>query len=47
MGAIGVLTRVPQYDLEGKKLFTKIDGDKNTVMGLPVKKIKEYLYNYK
>ena len=38
---------VYQIEGEGKKLFTKIDGDKNTVMGLPVKKIKEYLYNYK
>ena len=38
---------VYQIEREGKKLFTKIDGDENTVMGLPVKKIKEYLYNYK
>ena len=38
---------VYQIEGEGKKLFTKIDGDENTVMGLPVKKIKEYLYNYK
>ena len=26
-----------------KSLFSKIEGDKNTIMGLPVKKIKEYL----
>ena len=38
---------VYQIEGEGKKLFTKIDGDENTIMGLPVKKIKEYLYNYK
>ena len=38
---------VYQIEREGKKLFTKIDGDENTVMGLPMKKIKEYLYNYK
>ena len=38
---------VYQIEGEAKKLFTKIDGDENTVMGLPVKKIKEYLYNYK
>jgi len=38
---------VYQIEGEGRKLFTKIDGDENTVMGLPVKKIKEYLYNYK
>ncbi len=38
---------VYQIEGEGKKLFTKIDGDENTVMGLPVKKIKEYLNNYK
>ena len=37
---------VYQIEGEGKKLFTKIDGDENTVMGLPVKKIKEYLNNY-
>ena len=38
---------VYQIEGEGKKLFTKIDGDETTIMGLPVKKIKEYLYNYK
>ena len=37
------------YQIEGKgrSLFSKIDGDENTIMGLPVKKIKEYLDNYK
>ena len=36
------------YQIEGigKNLFLKIDGDKDTIMGLPVKKIKEYLKNY-
>ena len=36
------------YQIEGigKTLFSKIDGDENTIMGLPVKKIKEYLKNY-
>ena len=34
---------VYQIEGEGRNLFSDIDGDKNTVMGLPVKKIKEYL----
>jgi len=34
---------VYQIEGEGKKLFSKIEGDKNTIMGLPVNKIKEYL----
>ena len=38
---------VYQIEGEGKHLFSKIDGDKDTIMGLPVKKIKEYLNNYK
>ena len=38
---------VYQIEGEGRKLFTKIDGDENTVMGLPVKKIKDYLESYK
>jgi len=35
------------YQIEGKgrDLFKKIDGDENTVMGLPVAKIKEYINN--
>jgi len=36
---------VYQIEGEGKNLFSKIDGDKNTIMGLPIKKIKEYLEN--
>ena len=33
------------YQIEGKgrSLFSKIDGDEDTIMGLPIKKIKEYL----
>ena len=38
---------VYQIEGEGRSLFTKIDGDKDTIMGLPIKKIKEYLNNYK
>ena len=34
---------VYQIEGEGKNLFSNIEGDKNTIMGLPVKKIKEYL----
>jgi len=37
------------YQIEGvgRSLFSKIDGDEDTIMGLPVKKIKAYLNNYK
>ena len=38
---------VYQIEGEGKNLFLKIDGDEDTIMGLPIKKIKEYLDNYK
>ena len=38
---------VYQIEGEGRSLFSKIDGDQDTIMGLPVKKIKEYLNNYK
>ena len=34
---------VYQVEGEGKYLFSKIEGDKNTIMGLPIKQIKEYL----
>ena len=34
---------VYQIEGEGRNLFSDIDGDENTIMGLPVKKIKEYL----
>ena len=37
------------YQIEGKgrELFSNIEGDEDTIMGLPIKKIKEYLNNYK
>jgi septum formation protein len=38
---------VYQIEGEGKNLFSNIEGDENTIMGLPIKKIKEYLDNYK
>ena len=38
---------VYQIEGEGRSLFSKVIGDKDTIMGLPVKKIKEYLKNYK
>ena len=38
---------VYQIEGEGRKLFSSIDGDEDTIMGLPVKKIKEYIENYK
>ena len=34
---------VYQIEEGGKDLFSKIEGDEDTIMGLPVKKIKEYL----
>jgi len=37
---------VYQIEGEGRKLFSKIEGDEYTIMGLPIKKIKEYLKNY-
>ena len=38
---------VYQIEGEGKSLFLKIEGDEETIMGLPVKKIKEYLNSIK
>ena len=37
---------VYQVEGEGRNLFLKIEGDENTIMGLPIKKIKDYLENY-
>ncbi len=37
---------VYQIEGEGRNLFESINGDENTIMGLPIKKIKEYLKNY-
>jgi len=34
---------VYQIEGEGRSLFSKIEGDKDTIMGLPIKQIKEYL----
>jgi len=38
---------VYQIEGEGRNLFSDIDGDEDTIMGLPIKKLKEYLNNYK
>ena len=38
---------VYQIEGEGRNLFLSIDGNENTIMGLPVEKIKKYLNNYK
>jgi septum formation protein len=37
---------VYQIEGEGRNLFASISGDEDTIMGLPIKKIKEYLRNY-
>jgi len=37
---------VYQIEADGKSLFSKIEGDEDTIMGLPVKQIKEYLKNF-
>ena len=37
---------VYQIEGEGRSLFSKIEGDEDTIMGLPVKQIKKYLSNY-
>ncbi len=37
---------VYQIEGEGRKLFSDISGDENTIMGLPIDKIKDYLKNY-
>ena len=36
---------VYQIEGEGRSLFSKIEGDENTIMGLPINQIKEYLEN--
>ena len=38
---------VYQIEGEGKNLFEKIEGDKDTIMGLPIRQIKTYMVNYK
>ena len=37
---------VYQIEGEGRGLFSKIEGDEDTIMGLPIKQIKEYLKSY-
>tara|TARA_B100001996_G_scaffold212390_1_gene163065 strand:+ start:42 stop:626 length:585 start_codon:yes stop_codon:yes gene_type:complete len=38
---------VYQIESGGKSLFSKIEGDENTIMGLPIKQIKKYLNSIK
>ena len=38
---------VYQIEGEGKNLFINIDGDKDTIMGLPINQIKKYVSIYK
>ena len=38
---------VYQIEGEGKNLFINVEGDEDTIMGLPIKKIKEYMGNFK
>ena len=38
---------VYQIEADGRSLFSKIEGDEDTIMGLPVKQIKEYLSKLK
>ena len=38
---------VYQIEADGKSLFSQIDGDEDTIMGLPIKQIKEYLNSLK
>ena len=38
---------VYQIEADGRSLFSKIEGDENTIMGLPIKQIKKYLSELK
>jgi septum formation protein len=38
---------VYQVEASGKELFEYIKGDENSIMGLPIKQIKQYIKNYK
>ena len=38
---------VYQIEANGKELFEYIKGDENSIMGLPIENIKQYLKNYK
>ena len=37
---------VYQIEGEGKNLFINVEGDEDTIMGLPIKKIKEYIRSF-
>ena len=37
---------VYQIEADGLDLFEYIKGDKNSIMGLPIKQIKDYISNY-
>ena len=37
---------VYQIEADGRSLFSKIEGDENTIMGLPINKIKEYIGSF-
>ena len=37
---------VYQIEGEGKNLFINVEGDEDTIMGLPIKKIREYISNF-
>ena len=38
---------VYQIEADGRSLFSKMEGDENSIMGLPVKQIKKYLNTLK
>ena len=38
---------VYQIEADGRSLFSRIEGDENAIMGLPIKQIKDYLSNLK
>ena len=38
---------VYQIEADGRSLFSKIEGDEDTIMGLPIKQIKKYLKELK
>ena len=38
---------VYQVEANGRELFEYIKGDENSIMGLPIKQIKQYIKNYK
>ena len=38
---------VYQIEADGRSLFAKIEGDEDTIMGLPIKQVKEYLNTLK